>query len=75
MKKKRKTRSEKIHSEYKNKSNANTESSTLLDFSLPKKSSVSETITYSHVRSDLQKTVLITSAIVVAELVLFFVMS
>jgi len=75
MKKKRKTRSEKIHSEYKNKANANAESSTLLDFSLPKKSSVSETITYSHVRSDLQKTVLITSAIVLAELVLFFVMS
>jgi BRCT domain type II-containing protein len=75
MKKKRKTRSEKIHSEYKNRINTNAESSTLLDFSLPKKSSVSETITYSHVRSDLQKTVLITSAIVVAELVLFFVMS
>lgn len=78
MKKNRKTRSEKISADMRIKnispdtrtSHVSVPSSTNLSIS----QSALPANQYTFVRSDLQKTIIITSAIVIAELVLFFVM-
>lgn len=74
MKKKRKTRSEKYQSHMRSAPSLKTSDASSTTTHRHETVHAVSSSHYSFVPSDLQKTALITSAIVIAELVLFFVM-